>query len=139
MFTDEHVAIAIFKVLTHSCFLAVYLKDKKTHLVVTEVDMSDFKNRGVCFKIKLSGEGHMSFPFQKCGVFQPVQTSFQATISPLVICCAACQCMWSSFLQSRCQALTLQLRCDQIPCLGACTKIRKTLCIFFQTLQLLEF
>lgn len=36
-----HVVIAIFKVLTHSCFLAVYLKDKKSHLVVTEVDMSD--------------------------------------------------------------------------------------------------
>jgi len=37
----EHVAITIFIVLTHSCFLAVYLKDKNPHLAVTEVDMSD--------------------------------------------------------------------------------------------------
>lgn len=40
----------------------------------------------------------MSFPLQKCGLFQTVQASFQAAISPLVLCCATC--VWPSSLQS---------------------------------------
>lgn len=89
-----------------------------------------FKNQGVCFKIKLNGEDHASFPLQKCGVFQPVQTSFQAVIFHWVFCCVVCQCLL--YLQSKCQALILQFRCDQVSCLGACTKIRRSWCIFCQ-------
>lgn len=93
-----------------------------------------YENQGVCFKINLNGEGHASFPSQKCGVFQPVQTSFQAAILHSVFCCIMCQCLL--YLQSKCQVLTLQFRCDQVPCLGACTKIRKNWCTFCQILQL---